>query len=109
MDPGDSQNAICFHLAEAADCGPYQFLTFHIQDLQGSNTHRVTLIDAAGNAFSTWIDIPSVHKQWTRINVPLSMFGSINLSKLSEIRIGEWNSGDYLIDCLWLCSGPADE
>lgn len=109
MDPQENFNAIRFQLQESADCTSYLFLTFHIKDLQGSNTHKVTLIDAAGQSFSTWVDIPSVHKQWTRINVPLSMYSSIDLSALCEIRIGEWNSGDYLFDRLWLCSGPMDE
>ena len=109
MDPQDNFNAIRFQLQESTDCASYLFLTFYIKDLQGSNTHKVTLIDAAGKSFSTWIDIPSVHKEWTRINVPLSMYSSINLSQLNEIRIGEWNSGDYLFDKLWLCSGPMDE
>ena len=109
MDPKDNFNAIRFQLQESTDCASYLFLTFHIKDLQGSNTHKVTLIDAAGKYFSTWIDIPSVHKEWTRINVPLSMYSSIDLSQLSEIRIGEWNSGDYLFDKLWLCSSPVDE
>ena len=50
-----------------------------------------------------------MHKQWTRINAPLSMFSSIDLSCLAEIRIGEWNSGDYLFDNIWLCHGAMDE
>lgn len=29
--------------------------------------------------------------------------------RLTEIRIGEWNSGDYLFDRFWLCCGAADE
>lgn len=109
MDPKDNFNAIRFQLQESTDCASYVFLTFHIKDLQGSNTHKVTLIDAAGKSFSTWIDIPSVHKEWTRINVPLSMYSSVDLSRLVEIRIGEWNSGDYLFEQLWLCSGPMDK
>ena len=109
MDPKESFNAITFKLETPVDCGPYMYLTFHIKDLQGSNTHKVTMIDESGASFSTWVDIPSVHKEWTRVNIPLSMFSSINLSKLSEVRIGEWNSGSYLFDKLWLCSGALDE
>lgn len=109
MDPQDKFNAICFNLQDSLNCTSYLYLTFYIKDLQGSNTHKVTLIDADGKSFSTWIDIPSTHKQWTRINVPLSVYSSIDLSRLSEIRIGEWNSGDYLFDKLWLCNSPVDE
>ena len=108
-DPQDKMNAIRYELQESVDCTSYLYLTFFIKDLQGSNTHKVTLTDANGKSFSTWVDIPSVHKQWTRINAPLSMFSSIDLSCLAEIRIGEWNSGDYLFDNIWLCHGAMDE
>jgi len=109
IDPKENMNAIRFQLQESTDCTSYLYLTFFIKDLQGSNTHKVTLIDDAGKLYSTWVDIPSVYGEWTRINVPLSMFSSIDLSRLCEIRIGEWNSGDYLFDRLWLCSGALDE
>lgn len=109
QDPGEKMNAIMYKLEEFVDCTPYTYLTFYIQDLQGSNTHKVTLKDAEGKSFSTWVDIPSVYKQWTRINVPLSMFSSIDLGKLTEICIGEWNSGEYLFDRLFLCCGAMDE
>ena len=66
-DPQDKLNAIKYVLQDSVDCTSYLYLTFHIKDLQGSNTHKVTLTDARGNSFSTWVDIPSVHKQWTRI------------------------------------------
>ncbi|MDO4385612.1 MAG: cellulase family glycosylhydrolase [Clostridia bacterium] len=109
IDPRDAFNAIRFRLQESANCASYCYLTFFIRDLQGSNTHRVTLIDAKGASVSAWVDVPSVHGQWTRINVPLSMYEGIDLKSLSEIRIGEWNSGAYCFDRLFLCHGAADE
>lgn len=109
IDPQDAFNAIRFRLQESADCTSYCYLTFFIRDLQGSNTHKVTLIDAKGASVSAWVDVPSVHGQWTRINVPLSMYEGIDLKSLSEIRIGEWNSGAYCFDRLFLCYGAADE
>ena len=109
IDPQDAFNAIRFRLQESADCTSYSYLTFFIRDLQGSNTHKVTLIDAAGASVSAWVDVPSVHEQWTRINVPLSMYEGIDLKNLSEIRIGEWNSGAYCFERLFLCYGAADE
>ncbi len=109
LDPSTNFNAISFSLQESVDCTSYTYITFYIKDLQGSNTHKVTLIDENGKLFSTWVDIPSVHGEWTRINAPLSMFSGIDLSKVSEIRIGEWNSGDYLFRELFLCNGTMDE
>ena len=108
-DPKENLNAVTYTLQESADCTSYLYLTFYIKDLQGSNTHKVTLIDKQGGVHSAWVDIPSVHKEWTRINVPLSMFSSIDLSALQVIRIGEWNSGDYLFDRFFLCHGTMDE
>ena len=109
IDPQDAFNAIRFRLQESEDCTSYSYLTFFIRDLQGSNTHKVTLIDAKGASVSAWVDVPSVHEQWTRINVPLSMYEGIDLKNLSEIRIGEWNSGAYCFERLFLCYGAADE
>ena len=37
------------------------------------------------------------------------MYEDIDLKNLSEIRIGEWNSGAYCFDRLFLCYGSADE
>lgn len=109
QDPQQTLNAISYQLQEMTDCTSYMYLSFYIKDLQGSNTHKVTLIDATGHSFSTWVGIPSVYEEWTRIDVPLSLFSSIDLTNLSEIRIGEWNSGDYLFDRVWLCYGAMDE
>ena len=108
-DPQAAFNAIRFRLQESTDCTSYSYLTFFIRDLQGSNTHRVTLMDAKGASVSAWVDTPSVYEQWTRINVPLSMYAGIDLTCLSEIRIGEWNSGRYDFERLFLCYGSADE
>ena len=37
------------------------------------------------------------------------MFDGIDLSRVREIRIGEWNSGDYLSNNIWRCHGAMDE
>ena len=109
MDPSYTANAIWYTLAEPADFTQHTYVTFYIKDLQGSNTHKVTLVDDSGKLFSTWVDIPSVFGEWTRVNAPISLFTGIDLSSVREIRIGEWNSGDYLFDKLFLCSGVKDE
>ncbi|MBQ4157298.1 MAG: glycoside hydrolase family 5 protein [Clostridia bacterium] len=109
LDPSYIMNAISYTLQESVDAMPYKYITFYIKDLQGSNTHKVTLMDADGKFVSLWVDIPSVYNEWTRINCPLSMFNGIDLGRLLEVRIGEWNSGDYLFDKLFLCNGTMDE
>lgn len=108
-DPQDCLNAICYRLQESTDCTAYRYLTFYIRDLQGSNTHKVTLTDARGASASVWIDIRSARGRWVRIDAPLSAYTGVDLSCLSEVRIGEWNSGAYCFDRLFLCYDAADE
>ncbi len=108
-DPGTDLNAFRVALQEETNVASYTYLTFFIKDLHGSNTHKVTLIDSAGGLYSAWVDIPSVHKQWTRVNMPLSSVTGVDLTRLAQIGIGEWNSGDYLFDKIYFCVGALDE
>ncbi len=109
LDPSFNFNGIAYHLQESCDIMSYTYITFFIKDLQGSNTHKVTLVDADGKLVSMWVDVPSVYGEWTRINCPVSMFKGVDLSRITEVRIGEWNSGEYLFDRLFLCMGAMDE
>ena len=108
-DPGSDANAVSFPLQEKNDVTSYSYLSFEMKDLQGSNTHRVTLRDAKGGVVSVWVDIPSVHGEWKRIDAPLSLFSGIDLSCLTEVSIGEWNSGDYLFGRVFFCQSVLDE
>lgn len=109
LNPKSDANAIALPLPEPVDASPYRYLVFLVKDMQGSNTHRVTLIDGRGKVVSRWVDIPSIHNEWTRINVPLSLFAGCDLKTLSEVRVGEWNGGDYLFGRFFLSMTITDE
>ncbi len=44
----------------------------------------------------------SEYSVWKKIEVPLEMFWDIDFSQLIEIRIGEWNAGEYWFDLVYL-------
>ena len=102
-DPETDSNTLRFHLKDTVDFSKSSFLSFYIKDLQGNNTHKVTIIDKNGNISSRWIDIRSIYGEWIRIDAPLRDFsGEIDLKEVTEIRIGEWNKGSYLFDRIGL-------
>lgn len=101
-DPEHDLNAICFMLEGGMDFTPYSKLVFYIKDMVGSNTHKVTLVDSDGNYASKWIDIRSSYHKWVRVECNLIQFDSIDLESVQEIRIGEWNVGDYYFDKIGL-------
>lgn len=79
-----------------------KYLAFWIYDTVGSQTPMITLKDSSNNIYSVWAGQSSVRDQWTRILIPLNIIQteapSFNLAAVSEVRIGEFNSGDYYID-----------
>ena len=104
-DPGEDSNALSFKLNEPLDCSSFSTFTFYIKDLQGNNTHRVTIIDKDGKTHSEWVDISSEYSKWVRIDAQLRDYEwDIDLKSVAEIRIGEWNEGRYMFDRL--CMAP---
>jgi glucan-binding YG repeat protein len=85
------------------DTRSLNYLIFYFKDTQGSNTMKVSLIDADGNetdfAGSGWTDLKTAKNEWKQYFVPLSgRKGTVDRSRITGIRIGEWNSGKYYID-----------
>lgn len=108
-DPGEETNGFCVKMQENTDVSANQYLSFFMKDMQGSNTHRVTMTDADGKVCSVWVDISSVYEKWVRIDMPLSMMDGIDLTRVTEVRIGEWNSGSYEFGRIFCCVSAADE
>lgn len=82
----------------AKDVSTYKYLTFWIKDTQGGNSARIYLRDENGNiAGGDWTN-DAVLNKWTQLSLELSKFKNIDLTKITEIYIGEWNSGTYYID-----------
>lgn len=101
-DPGVDSNAISFQLRNVTDFTGYTKLVFSIKDLQGSNTHKVTIVDKSGKKSSHWIETKSEYLNWKRIEANLDQFSDIDLKNVKEIRIGEWNTGIYWFDQIGL-------
>ena len=103
QDPATEYNALRFILKEPEDFTKYATLSFSVKDLQGSNTHKVTIVDKYGKKSSAWIEIPSKRGEWVTIDAQLADLKSgADLTKVAEFRIGEWNKGIYLFDRICL-------
>lgn len=87
------------------------YIVFWLKDTAGSNTLKLALTDADGNTYDTWTDEnnplqKSIKGQWKEIAVPLSQYSSqnVDLSKITQIKVYEWNAGDYYIDDIYFTS-----
>jgi len=109
-DPGTTANSVKVspQLGSSVDATGKNVLIFFVKDTQGSNTHKVTIMDSANAVWSGWTTESSVLNQWTKITLPLSGVSGINKAAIKEIRIGEWNSGTYYIDDIYLAGTTSD-
>lgn len=96
-DPSISERSLVITKETSVDVSNYKYLTFWIKD-NGTNSAKVHLIDASGNATSgNWTGNVTAGK-WSQLSVSLDQFKNIDLSKITGVVIGEWNKGSYLID-----------
>lgn len=79
-----------------------KYFIFHIKDTQGSNTMQLSLIDADGNESSYDWRSPSTSKNnWSQYYIKLSDISGIDKTKVTGVRMGQWNAGTYYIDDLY--------
>lgn len=83
-------------------------LIFFVNDTQGANTIKVTIVDTNNATWSGWTSAQSVKNQWTKITVPMNSVTGINKAAIKEIRLGEWNSGTYYFDDIYFATNSAD-
>ncbi|MCU9612692.1 cellulase family glycosylhydrolase [Caldibacillus lycopersici] len=102
-DPNETAGSISIAAKDGAvDASAMKYLIFSINDTQGSNTIKVSLTDASGKSTSFGWQSPSTTKNtWVYYQIPLSNFSGIDLANVSEVRIGQWNSGVYYIDDIY--------
>ncbi|MGM0881362.1 MAG: S-layer homology domain-containing protein [Bacillota bacterium] len=93
---------------DPADTSGYSFLNFYLKDTQGVNTVYVTIKDANGHTASSWTDAKSVKNEWTLISIPFTHFSGIDWSAVTEIGLGEWNSGVYYFDDVYFAQNASD-
>lgn len=78
------------------------YLVFYFKDTQGSNTMQVSLLDAHGNESSfSWRELSTVKNSWMQYYVKLADFSGIDLTQVTGMRIGQWNSGVYYVDNIY--------
>jgi aryl-phospho-beta-D-glucosidase BglC (GH1 family) len=113
-DPTESNSFYAVSNAPV-DTQNYTYLVFWLKDTQGANTLKLQLEDEAGNKTDfTWVntltaeDGKAIKNQWTEYAVKLnslSGISKIDRSKVKAIRLGEWNSGVYYVDDIYVTNG----
>lgn len=96
----DSNGSVLLSAAKPVDTTGLRYLVFYIKDTQGSNNMMLSLQDADGkeSGFS-WTDPKSTKNEYVQYYVPLSRIaGDIDRTRITGLRIGEWNAGTYYID-----------
>lgn len=95
-DSGDMGENYVNYQFDAVDLTTYPILSFDMKDLVGTNTVMVTLIDHSGATWEQWTSDATVHNEWQLVTLDVSS-ASIDLTQVVEIRLAQWNAGDYLI------------
>lgn len=98
-DISQDDGSIKIAFDHAVDASDLKYFFFYIKDTQGSNTMMVSLIDADGKESSyDWRSPKTVKNQWSQYYLKLSDIIGIDKTKISGMRIGQWNKGTYYID-----------
>jgi hypothetical protein len=77
---------------------------FTVYDVGGSNTVRITLVDASGAVFSTWSDLgnsrntKTIKGKWALLTYPTASITGVNKTQVKEIRVGFYWAGTYYVD-----------
>lgn len=101
--PEKTDGSIVIKSDSPVDASRFRYLIFYIKDMQGSNTLKVSLIDADGKETdfggNGWCEVKTQKEKWKQYAVPLDgRAGKIDWTRVTGIRIGEWNAGTYYID-----------
>ncbi len=92
----------------SVDASDHSYLNFYLKDTQGVNTVYVTVKDADGKSVSSWTSASSVKNEWTLISIPFANFSGVDWSKITQIGLGEWNSGVYYFDHVYFAQNASD-
>lgn len=103
--PEKDKGSAIVNFNKHVDVSCLKYLIFYIKDTQGSNTMKISLIDANGNesdfGADGWKENKTVKNQWSQYYVLLDDFSGVNKEKISGLRIGQWNKGTYYIDSVY--------
>ncbi len=74
-------------------------LFLYVWDPTGDNTIEFEIRDMEGNTAKAWSKDQSKKNKWTRVAIDLRQFrDQINLSRVKNLEIYEWNPGTYYYD-----------
>jgi len=109
-DPRDSERCAVLKPKAAGtfDASTYEYMVFWVYDTQGSNGVKLSVVDKQGRVTSSWAN-PDQKMQkdvWTQFVVPLYRVTGIDLSAITEIRMGEWNQGTYYFSGIGFTNAP---
>lgn len=113
-DPAKNNGSILIKNSESFNCKGLRYLVFYIKDMQGSNTLKVSLLDENGKESSfSWLGVKTAKEKWKQYYMELDKVSGVDLSKITGVRIGQWNAGTYYIDNVYfdnyLTLGSPDE
>lgn len=98
-DPAKDNGSILIKGTEPFNCKGLRYLVFYIKDMQGSNTLKASLLDETGKESSfSWLGVKTAKEKWKQYYMELGKVSGVDLSKITGVRIGQWNSGTYYID-----------
>ncbi|MFC5463952.1 chitobiase/beta-hexosaminidase C-terminal domain-containing protein [Lederbergia graminis] len=99
-DPNESRGSMdILSINGPIDVSSMEYLIFSIKDTQGSNTIKVALSDINGASSNfSWQSQNTKKNDWVYYQVPLTAFSGVDLTAITNVRIGQWNEGIYYID-----------
>ena len=87
------------------DARGLNYLVLYFKDTQGSNGMKVSVIDEDGNETdfggNGWYDLKTKKDEWIQYYISLdklSGIDNIDRSRITGVRIGQWNVGTYYVD-----------
>ncbi len=105
LESGNTDNNYVNYQFNATDFSRFSMLSFELKDTVGANTTMVTLVDNTSATWTAWTNDESTLNAWKTINLDYSeAAGVIDLTKIVEIKLAQWNQGEYFIANLALAN-----
>ena len=82
------------------DVSEYTKLVFYVKEMDGANGVEVTLTSEDGVSKNKWVD-KGIKGEWAKLTVALTDFAGVDFTKVTKIRLGEYNPGTYYFDDIY--------
>jgi glucan 1,3-beta-glucosidase len=98
LEAGNTDNNYINFTFDTIDFSSFSLLSFELKDTVGANTTLVTLVDSTGATWSSWTSDESSHNEWQTLSLNFTEASSvIDLTQVVEVRLAQWNEGEYFI------------